>query len=117
MENPGEEPRLAYNRVAMTSYFQHRSPEELAMSLGVCRKMSGEKTAPKRWWMGISWGIFENYPVYIGVVINQDPRISIKQPVSWKIREFLCRDYARNHCRMWQIISTSTEVTRNGGEK
>lgn len=26
-----EEPRLAYNRVAMTSYFQHRSPEELAM--------------------------------------------------------------------------------------
>ena len=41
----GEEPRLAYNRVAMTSYFQHRSPEELAMSLGgvVCfGKMSGE---------------------------------------------------------------------------
>jgi len=28
----GEEPRLAYNRVAMTSYFQHRSPEELAMA-------------------------------------------------------------------------------------
>jgi len=27
-----EEPRLAYNRVAMTSYFQHRSPEELAMA-------------------------------------------------------------------------------------
>ena len=41
---PGEEPRLAYNRVAMTSYFQHRSPEELAMSLGgvFWGKMSGE---------------------------------------------------------------------------
>lgn len=26
-----EEPRLAYNRVAMTSYFQHRSEAELAM--------------------------------------------------------------------------------------
>eukprot|EP00438_Fugacium_kawagutii_P000320 Skav210721 [mRNA] locus=scaffold849:132808:135928:+ [translate_table: standard] len=28
---PCEEPRLAYNRVAMTSYFQHRSVAELSM--------------------------------------------------------------------------------------
>eukprot|EP00439_Symbiodinium_sp_Y106_P075558 s91_g15.t1 len=30
-----EEPRLAYNRVAMTSYFQHRSADELSMNVSV----------------------------------------------------------------------------------